>query len=144
MKMTSIGSMMQSDKPHYDVVIATPGPNLVPEYVSSLIETTKELNKRGLTYHFLNKYSSFVPSAREITATDTFQHEWNTREVGAGKFSYGKIFWIDSDIEWTVDDFMKIYESELDVVSGVYQTHPNGTVAVNLSDEKGRPTIGNL
>ena len=129
-----------TDKPHYDVVIATPGSSLVPEYVSSLIETTKELNKRGLTYHFLNKYSSFVPSAREITATDTYQHEWNTREVGAGKFSYGKIFWIDSDIEWTVDDFMKIYESELDVVSGVYQTHPNGTVAVNLSDEKGRPT----
>ena len=35
---------------------------------------------------------------------------------------------------------MKIYDSELDVVSGVYQTHPNGTVAVNLTDSKGRPT----
>jgi hypothetical protein len=98
------------------------------------------LNEKGISYYFLSKYSSFVPSARELTATDSYSHDWQNRDICGGKISYKKIIWIDSDIEWTPEDFMKIYDSELDVISGVYQTHPNGTVAVNLTDPKGRPT----
>ena len=127
-------------KTHYDVLIATPGSMFKQEYVRSLVETTKVLNEKGISYYFLSKYSSFVPSARELTATDSYSDDWENRELCGGKISYKKIIWIDSDIEWTPEDFMKIYDSELDVVSGVYQTHPNGTVAVNLTDSKGRPT----
>ena len=127
-------------KTHYDVLIATPGSMFKQEYVRSLVETTKVLNEKGISYYFLSKYSSFVPSARELTATDSYSHDWENRDICGGKISYKKIIWIDSDIEWTPEDFMKIYDSELDVISGVYQTHPNGTVAVNLTDPKGRPT----
>ena len=127
-------------KTHYDVLIATPGSIFKQEYVRSLVDTTRVLNEKGISYCFLSKYSSFVPSARELTATDSYSHDWESRELCGGKISYKKIIWIDSDIEWTPEDFMKIYDSELDVVSGVYQTHPNGTVAVNLTDPKGRPT----
>lgn len=125
---------------HYNVVIATPGRFLHAEYVRSLVGTLSWMSEKGLSYHFLNKYSSFVPSARELTATDTYEHDWQTRDIGSGKFTYDKIFWIDSDIEWEVDDFRKLIESELDIVSGLYQTHPNGTVAVHFPDNQGRPT----
>jgi hypothetical protein len=113
------------------------------EYVRALVKTCARLDSEGISYIWLNKYSSFVPSARELTATDTYSHNWETRVIGSGNFTCGKIFWIDSDIEWTPEDFLRIYDSEMDVVSGVYQTHPNGTVAVNLSDPQGRPTLVN-
>lgn len=127
-------------KPHYNVVIATPGRQLHAEYVESLVKTLEFLGGAGLTYKFLNKYSSFVPSARELTATDTYAHNWDTREVGSGEFTYDKIFWIDSDISWEVPDFLQLYYAEEKIISGLYQTHPNGTVAVNLPDADGRPT----
>lgn len=129
-----------SDKPHYSVVIATPGHSMKAEYVESLLETCQWLSSNQYTYKLLNKYSSFVPSARELTATDTYSHDWGTREVGAGKFTYDKIFWIDSDIQWTVEDFIKIFTSPLEIVSGLYQTSPDGIVAVNFPDDQGRPT----
>lgn len=110
------------------------------EYVSSLVKTTCWMTDQGLSYTFLNKYSSFVPSARELTATNTYVHNWQTREVGSGEFTYDKIFWIDSDIEWTPEDFERLWRSDLDIVSGLYQTNPNGTVAVHFPDSEGRPT----
>jgi hypothetical protein len=126
--------------PHYNVVIATPGSAMKAEYVQSIVKTCAVLGKEGLSYTFLNKVSSFVPSARELTATDTYVHNWETREIGSGTFTYDKIIWIDSDIEWTPEDFMSLYHQDLDIVSGLYQTSSNGTVAVNYPDDKGRPT----
>lgn len=126
-------------KPHYDVLIATPGKQFVAEYVESLIETTKWLNSNGLTYKLLNKQSSFVASVRELVATDTYEHNWQTKEVGSGEYTYGKIFWIDSDISWSVESFARIMQSGQDVVGGLYATAPDGTVAVARFDPKGRP-----
>jgi hypothetical protein len=128
------------ETPHYDVAIATPGHSMKAEYVKSLVATIRLLEENGYTYTFLNKYSSFVPSARELTATDTYSHNWETRVIGSGAFSCEKIFWIDSDIEWEAQDFLKLLDSPLDIISGLYQTHPDGTVAVNKSDFLGRPT----
>lgn len=128
---------------HYDVLIATPGSSFEPEYVSSLMRTTVELNKLGISYHFLNKYSSFVPSARELTALDEYGQNYATKEVGAGKYTYNKIFWIDSDMEWTPEDFLELYNSELDIISGMYATSPNRTIAANILDDKGRPNLVN-
>ena len=131
------------NKPHFDVLIATPGENMVSAYVQSLVDTTRSLNEKGISYQLLTKSGSFVPSTRELTATDTFSHNWETREIASGKYTYNNIIWIDSDIEWTPEDFLKLYYSDLDIISGLYQTNPNGTVAVNLTDPLGRPTLVN-
>jgi hypothetical protein len=126
-------------KPHYDVLIATPGKLVHAEYVESLFDTLAWLSEQGKTYKFLNKQSSFIPSGRELTATNTFSHNWDTNEIGSGEFTYGTIFWIDSDIEWDLEDFKAILESPFDVISGVYQTNPNGTVALAMADDSGKP-----
>lgn len=129
-------------KPHYDVLIATPGKMFHGEYVSSLVNTLRWLGEQGLTYKFLTMASSFIPSGRELTALDLEgKNNWETREVGAGQYTYGKIFWIDSDVDWTVSDFEKIYRSDLDIVSGVYVTSPDGIIAANKYDPKGRPNV---
>ncbi len=130
---------MLESKPHYNVLIATPGKSMEPAFVESLVKTCAWLSSQGLTYKFLTKASSFIPSGRELTALDLYQNDWDTREVGAGQYTYDKIFWIDSDIEWEVSDFQKLYEHELDIIGGLYQSHPNGTVACSFRDALGLP-----
>jgi hypothetical protein len=107
-------------KPHVNVLIATPGRNMEAEYVKSLIQTISYLNQVGISYMFLNEYSSMVSTAREATAMgDQYLDPFNNSPV-RGQVTYDKIFWIDSDIGWEITDFMKIYESDKDIVSGLY------------------------
>lgn len=127
--------------PHYDVVIATPGKELHQDYVKSLIETTTWLNAQGLTYKWLNKSGSLVSTTRELTALDSYNPDWDATQIGRGEFTYGKIFWIDSDISWDIEHFQKILESDLDIVGGLYQTAPDGRVAVAFFDGAGQPTV---
>jgi hypothetical protein len=107
---------------HYDVLIATPGATLEASYVSSLVETIRECNKRGITFKWLNAYSSLVHHARELTATGNLRNQLDPSHKGPMEDSvtYNKIFWIDSDIEWTPEQFFKLYDSECAVISGVY------------------------
>lgn len=130
-------------KPHYNVLIATPGKMAHNTYIQSLIETTKWLQQRGLTYKWLNSVSSFIPSAREQTALDEPGTDWYANEIGCGQYTYDKIFWIDSDIEWSVKDFEKIYDSEFPITSGLYLLDQLGTVACSLFDEEYLPKFTN-
>jgi len=106
--------------PHYDVLIATPGSDLSNEYVRSLTATIADLNQRDITWFWLNQASSLVGNAREMTVGG--DRKLDIDDVGPlhGQCTYNKIFWIDSDIAWRVDDFIKLYESEHDIVSGAY------------------------
>ena len=113
------------------------------EYVKSLLATIDWLHEEGMTYTFLSKYSSFVPAARELTATNTFAPNWGTQLIGSGEFTYNKILWIDSDISWDVEAFVRLIESDKDIIGGLYQTGRDGRVAVNIWDERGRPTVVN-
>lgn len=107
-------------KPHVNVLIATPGRNMEAEYVKSLVQTVSYLNQVGITYMFLNEYSSMVSSAREATTMgDTYLDPFNNQPV-RGNVTYDKIIWIDSDIGWEITDFMKLYESDKDIVAGLY------------------------
>jgi hypothetical protein len=38
----------------------------------------------------------------------------------SGDFTYDKIIWIDSDIEWSPQDFFRLYKSDKDIISGCY------------------------
>lgn len=88
----------------------------------------------------MSRYSSFVPTARELTALDYATNDFAAKEIAQGRFTYDKLMWIDSDIEWTPDDFLRLYESELDIISGLYVLDPMGSVAAQLPDSRGVPT----
>jgi len=120
---------------HYNVLIATPGRQMHASYVKSLLKTVGWLESLGLTYKFLTKPGSFIPLVREFTALDrdadfnkanALDMEYSV--VGSKQYTYDKIFWIDSDIEWEIEDFKKLYESDLDIISGVYALNSEGTV----------------
>jgi hypothetical protein len=90
------------------------------EYVKSLVATMEYLNKEGISYLYLNEYSSQVNAAREATAMGSrFLYAFETSPL-RGEVTYDKMIWIDSDISWSPEDFMKLYNSRFDIVSGLY------------------------
>ena len=103
-----------------DVIICTPGHSVMSQYLRSLLATTEELSRRGITWAFSNEYSSNVADAREMTLNGDNRNSIKEQRPFKGTVEYKKLFWIDSDIAWTPEDFMKLYESDQDVISGAY------------------------
>lgn len=119
---------------HYNVVIATPGFSMDAEYVKALMATCERLVDEGISFTFLSEYSSFVPHAREATAMGGRELRYDKKQIAGGKFTYDKIFWIDSDIVWTPEDFLKLYFADLDVISGLYLLDDEKSVPVQVVD----------
>lgn len=78
---------------------------------------------------WLQDYASHVADAREITISGTRHNNPKESRPLGGEVEYKKILWIDSDIGFTPEDVIKVYESEFDVVSGGYLLG-DGRVAV--------------
>lgn len=140
-----------------DVIIATPGHSMCAEYVQSLMRTTQLLHERNISYAFTNAYSSLVHHARELTASGSDSGEMRldpTHRGPLGNARYKKIFWIDSDIAWNPADFLRLYESDKDVVTGVYliadgsitscmtEQYPSGIPTHLMYDSRGLHEIG--
>jgi hypothetical protein len=119
-------------KPHYNVLIATPGSELSNQYVKSLTNTISELNKRNLSWKWLNESSSLVGNAREMTIGGDRELHIDDTSPLHGKCTYDKIIWIDSDISWKVEHFFKLYDSSFEIMSGTYLL-ADGKKSTNMS-----------
>lgn len=107
-------------KPHFNIIIATPGRNMEAEYVKSLVKTINYLNDNDISYYYTSEYSSQVSMARESTIMSSKVLSVFSKEPLHGAATYDKIIWIDSDISWEIEDFINLYKSNLDIVSGIY------------------------
>lgn len=114
---------------HYNVIIATPGHSVMSQYLQSLIKTIDVLNEKGITWAHTQKYASHVGDAREITVGGPDPQDANDSRPFKGEVTYDKIIWIDSDIAWTPEQFLKLYESDKDIVSGAYLLANGAVVA---------------
>lgn len=114
---------------HVNVMICTPGNSVMTAYNKSLLRTVEELGRRGITWGWSQEFSSHVADARETTLNG--DRENNPFEVRPfkGNLTYDKLFWIDSDIAWNPEDFIKLYESDKDIVSGAYLLSTGEVVA---------------
>lgn len=129
--------------PHVDVLICTPGRNMEAEYVKSLVETIKTLNQNNISFIYLNEYSSQVSAAREATIMGSrFLDAFSTQPL-SGKVTYNKIIWIDSDISWTPEQFIRLYLSDYDIVSGVYYNE-EGTAMLSLKEDSSEMEVSLL
>jgi GT2 family glycosyltransferase len=106
-----------------DVLIITPGSFVKSEYVTSLVNTLNFLNEKGISVKFGNSQSPIIFQARQ-TPYDLSK-----------KINFKKMIWIDSDISWQVDDFLKLLESDKDIISGVYLNELGEIVAKGLNEK---------
>lgn len=107
-------------KPHFNVVIATPGNSFTPGYLRSLISTISVLEQEKISWTFLNESGSFIPVVREHTIAGPYFNDYNITKPYNEDFTYDKIIWIDSDIQWSIQDFFQLYNSKKDILSGCY------------------------
>lgn len=114
---------------HVNVIICTPGHSLMGVYVRSLLETINELSNQNISFAYSNEYSSHVGDAREATLNGGKANNIEETRPFNGQVTYDKLIWIDSDIAWKPEDFMKLYKSDKDVLSGGYLLG-NGDVTV--------------
>jgi hypothetical protein len=107
---------------HYNVVIMTPGYNMEARYVISLVHTIKELDALGISWAYSSTAFSDVAIAREQTVLGNTVRSFNKKfdEPLSGKCTYDKLFLIDSDIYWDINDFLTLYHSDQDLISGAY------------------------
>lgn len=113
----------------YDVVIATPGSRMESEYVRSLIKTTKYLSNKKITWKYVNGRSSMVAAARERCLFEEPFNRGINQELFDGEFDYKKIFWIDSDMSWEIDEFIILLEEDKDMISAACMMGDNHQVA---------------
>ena len=105
---------------HVNLIIATPGYTVMTSYLKSLLALITELNNREITWAFSAHYSSLIHNAREMTLSGTNQNSYAQRLPFEGQLSYDKIMWIDSDIAFEVEDVLKLYYSDHDIITGAY------------------------
>ena len=128
---------------HYDVIIMTPGYSMEGRYVTSLLSTIKRLEIENISWGFSNIGVSDVAIAREntILGRSTFSVNSNYAKPLSGQATYNKLFLIDSDIYWNVEDFIQLYYSEHNLISGVYlQSDFETTTLLKKSEENNNPT----
>lgn len=118
---------------HYDIVIATPGSMITAPFVTSLTKTIKALEERGITWKFINYESSYIRHARERIINDRDDDEFDDPLPFSGKFTYNKIMWIDSDIQWEPDDLLTLYHAEEDIITGAYMMI-GGQIAISYDE----------
>jgi hypothetical protein len=108
------------NKPHFNVVFATPGNSFTPGYLRSLLLSTNALNQEGLSWNWLNQGGSLVSMARESTIGGYDTNNIEMTQPCSGDFTYDMIMWIDSDISWMPVDLFALYNSDKNIISGCY------------------------
>lgn len=118
---------MQAENKHVNLIIASPGHSMMSSYVRCLLETISRFQQDGISVLWSSEFSSHVADAREVTLSGTRMNNLADSRPLQGEFTYDKILWIDSDINWTYEDARKLYDSDKDVVTGAYML-ANGEV----------------
>ena len=108
------------EKPHFNILIATPANDFTPEYVISLLKTISAIQAEGLTWNFASNGGSLVSLVREMTIAGPDFNNQNLTQPYNGDFTYDSIIWIDSDISWEPSDIFRLYKSDKPIISGCY------------------------
>lgn len=109
--------MIQNNK---NVVIVTPAREFSPCYVRSFFNTVKYCSQNNIELSFLHESGAHVGQLRDKLAF----------RVLTEHSEYTHMFWIDSDIEWSVSDFCSLLESPHMITSGIYVIRGDGSLSV--------------
>jgi hypothetical protein len=107
-----------------DIIILTPGDSMRAEYVVSLTNTLNYLLPQGVIIKFGNGQSSLIAKARQ------------TLYEAARQMEFSRMVWIDSDMSWQVDDFLKLVATDHDILTGCYLDELGRVVATGLDGNR--------
>jgi hypothetical protein len=94
------------------------------EYVTSLVSTLNHLLPQGITVKFGNGQAALVARARQ------------TPYEAARRMQFERMVWIDSDMSWQVDDFLRLVATDHDILTGAYLDELGRVVATRLDGNR--------
>ena len=108
------------------IVLCLPGREYSGNFLCSFTELVMNLREMGATVRISQKYSSMVNAARCLVAGADVMRGSIQKPFDGIQYDY--MMWIDSDIQFTVDNFFALYEMDKDIASGWYAQPgaPNG------------------
>jgi len=107
------------------VVFCLPGSHYSGRFLTSFVELITACHSLGLRPLISQSYSSMVNFARCKVAGADVTRGKHQSPFGS-QVNYDYMMWIDSDIAFTVDNFIQLLEMDKDIASGWY-AQPGGT-----------------
>ena len=92
------------------ILFCIPGNTFTPRFLANWTTLITELTSREIQYYLSTGYTPVVHIAREKVLDALNQ-----------KIEYTHVMWIDSDIDFTPNDFFKLLNINKPVVSGLYR-----------------------
>jgi hypothetical protein len=106
------------------IIFCLPGNTYSGTFMMSFIELLGFISSQGANFKISQQYSSMVNYARCKCAGADVTNGKNQKPFGGLEYDY--MMWIDSDIAFNADLFMKLVEMDKDIASGWY-SQPGGT-----------------
>lgn len=116
------------------IIFCLPGKTFSGDFMMSFIELLSFVGSQGANFKVSQQYSSMVNYARCKCAGADVTRGKNQKPFDG--FEYDYMMWIDSDIRFNTEMFMKLVEMDKDIASGWY-SQPGGTspVVEKMDDE---------
>jgi hypothetical protein len=108
------------------IILCLPGRNYSGDFLCSFTELVIQLQALGAKTLISQKYSSMVNAARCMVAgADLMRGEYQKPFNG---LEYDYMMWIDSDVQFATQQFLDLYNMDVDIASGWYAQpgDPNG------------------
>ncbi len=106
------------------IIFCLPGNTYSGTFMMSFIELLGFISSQGANFKISQQYSSMVNYARCKCAGADVTKGKNQKPFDGLEYDY--MMWIDSDIAFNADLFMKLVEMDKDIASGWY-SQPGGT-----------------
>ena len=109
------------------IIFCLPGRTYSGDFMMSFIELLSFVGSQGANFKISQQYSSMVNYARCKCAGADVSRGKNQKPFDGLEYDY--MMWIDSDIRFNNEMFMKLVEIDKDIASGWY-SQPGGTSPV--------------
>lgn len=117
------------------VIICCPGDNFSIRFINSITRLLNHLHKRKIKYKFCTTFSRNIYETRNKCLLGVPEDGENQLPFKGEEYSH--ILWIDDDIIFEPKDFDLLYDSDKDVIAGLYiMSDGERYAAVKIWDEE--------
>lgn len=117
------------------IIFCLPGSHYSGRFLVSFTQLIIECRRLGMNTIISQDYSSMVNYARcKVAGADVTRGRHQT--PFGGKVNYDYMMWIDSDIQFIVEDFFQLLKMNKDIASGWYSQPGGMTPVVEKMDDE--------
>jgi hypothetical protein len=138
--------ILVSDKKYVDYIFLLAGKTFSSSFLIAWTETVIYLNKNKFTYKFAMAYSPIITVTRN-TLIGNFPNKFGDNTFSiipfSGEYTCKKVIFLDDDVYWKPEDLEILLNSDKEIISGIYLTADQKTVAL-IGEDGNRLTLNDF